>query len=90
MDASDKKLLSDIKTYGWHILKITPDEESPGFAFSVGLFHSYSHPEIVMFGLNLDTLHEFINLGSRVAKLPITDAAAAASTTPGTSSLTYS
>lgn len=58
---SDKKLLSDINTHGWHVLKIMGDDNGPGFCYSVGLFKTFKHPEILIIGLKLDLAHTLIN-----------------------------
>ncbi len=50
-DDSDRKLLADVERVGWHVVGVYDDEGSPGFAFSVGLFHTFDHPEIIVFGL---------------------------------------
>ena len=59
-DDGDRKLLSDIQHVGWHVVVIEEDEEGPGYAFSVGLFHSFDHPEMLLFGL--DTTVRLINI----------------------------
>jgi len=50
-EPGEEKLLSDVSVYGWHMLTIPTDEHGPGFTYTVGLFHSYSHPEVIVFGL---------------------------------------
>ena len=57
----DKKLISDIKEYGWHIVKIMEEGEYPRFAYSVGLYESFEHPEIIIIGLKFELLHLLIN-----------------------------
>src|SRR5262245_6980667 len=61
-DDSDRKLLGDIARVGWHIVGIEADDEGPGYAFSVGLYHTYSHPEIIIFGLKNETAAQLINV----------------------------
>ena len=57
----DQKLLNDVETYGWHVLKVFGDDTNPGFGYSVGLFKTFGHPEIIIIGLNLDLTHSIIN-----------------------------
>lgn len=57
----DKKLLADIDEVGWHVVGVLTDDEGPGFAYSIGLFKSFGHPEIVIIGLKIDTAHVLIN-----------------------------
>jgi hypothetical protein len=56
MSAPDAKVLQDIQRVGWHVTGVFAQkgEEGPDWAFSIGLFHSFGHPEIVLFGLPLD------------------------------------
>ena len=56
-----KKQLSDIKEYGLHVLHVLEGEKGPTFSYSVGLFHNYQHPEIIMIGLKRDLAHILIN-----------------------------
>jgi hypothetical protein len=60
-DDSDHKLLADIARVGWVVLAIEQDDEGPGYAFSVGLFHTLGHPEIVLMGLKPTTAQHLIN-----------------------------
>jgi len=58
---NDEKLVADVKEYGWHVVKILEKDETPGWAFSVGLYKNFNHPEIVVFGLNDEVAHSLIN-----------------------------
>jgi hypothetical protein len=57
LSAPDAKVLTDIQTEGFHIVGVFPrqDEEGPNWAFSIGLFHSSHHPEVIVCGLSLKT-----------------------------------
>ena len=61
LDEGDKKLLADIDKYGWHVLLVAEDEKGPGFAYTVGLYKTYNHPEIAFIGLIPDLAHILIN-----------------------------
>jgi hypothetical protein len=43
----------DVELYGWHVVMIQGDGE-PGFLFTIGLWQSYRHPEIVLFAPSED------------------------------------
>lgn len=58
---NDQKLLNDIAEYGWHVVKVMEDEVGPGFGYSVGLYKTYGHPEVIVIGLKLDLIHSIIN-----------------------------
>jgi hypothetical protein len=64
-----KKLIDDIREFRWHVLKVLGDDSGPGFAYSVGLFKTFNHPEIIIIGLKLDLAHILINnIGEDIKK----------------------
>jgi Domain of unknown function (DUF4262) len=63
LHSADQKFLSNIETHGWVVTKVfkREGETGPEWAYSTGLFHSYQHPELAIFGLDLDNMHRIIN-----------------------------
>jgi hypothetical protein len=59
--AAEEKCIADVAQYGLHIINVPAGEQSPGFAYTVGLPHSFSHPEIIVFGLRRETMHTLLN-----------------------------
>ena len=57
----DRKLLADIARVGWAVLGILEGEEEPEYAFSVGLYRTLAHPEVILIGLPWDVSYQFIN-----------------------------
>jgi hypothetical protein len=57
----DEKVLADVAEHGWHVVRIFEQEDAPGWAFSIGLYRSFGHPEIIVFGLNPGLMHSIIN-----------------------------
>jgi hypothetical protein len=68
MTGGDAQMRSDIETYGWHVIKVLEDDEGPGFAFTIGLFKRFRHPELIVFGLPLDTMHEMLNTAGEAVR----------------------
>jgi hypothetical protein len=60
-DDRDRKLLADIARVGWAVIGINAEEEGPAYAFSVGLFHTFSAPELLIMGLRIPTAMHLIN-----------------------------
>ncbi|NLR92129.1 DUF4262 domain-containing protein [Flammeovirga agarivorans] len=54
-------ILENIKENGYHIGVIEGDDYLPAFAFSIGLYKSYQHPEIIVFGLPMEMMKVTIN-----------------------------
>lgn len=56
-----QKILSNIEEYGWHVLKVMESEDRIGFCYSVGLYKTFQHPEIIIIGLKPELGHILIN-----------------------------
>ncbi|RZK58982.1 MAG: DUF4262 domain-containing protein [Pedobacter sp.] len=61
IDEERKVILSDIEEFGCHLIAVDPDNYTPGFVYSIGLYHKYGHPEIICFGLNSEVTASIIN-----------------------------
>ncbi|WP_456843565.1 DUF4262 domain-containing protein [Bradyrhizobium sp. USDA 4486] len=57
---ADKVILRNVRNHGCHITGI-PDAH-PRFAFSIGLFLNYGHPELIIFGQSAANAQAIINL----------------------------
>jgi hypothetical protein len=64
LSAPDAKVLRDIQRVGWHITGVfaQKNEKGPEWAFSIGLFHSFQHPEVVVFGLPFGRCMEIVTV----------------------------
>jgi Domain of unknown function (DUF4262) len=64
LSAPDAKVLGDIKRVGWHVTGVfgQEHEEGPGWAFSIGLFHTFQQSEVVVFGLPFQTCMSIVNV----------------------------
>ncbi|WP_397383967.1 DUF4262 domain-containing protein [Prosthecobacter sp.] len=63
-DESDRKLLADVQNEGLHVLRILEGEKCPQFCYSVGLYYTFGHPEILVMGLPPDVGHRVLNLAA--------------------------
>lgn len=57
----DERTSSNIEKYGLSIIMIEATDYLPSFAYSIGLWKTYNHPEIICFGLRIETLHALFN-----------------------------
>lgn len=46
---------------GCQIVQVAGDNYMPSYAYTIGLFQQYNHPEIICFGLGPDVLETFLN-----------------------------
>lgn len=57
---ADKVILRNVRNHGCHIVGI-PNADPP-FAFSIGLFVNYGHPELIILGQRAENARAIINL----------------------------
>lgn len=59
--AAEARCVADVERYGLHVIKVGAEDDSPAFAYTVGLYHTFAHPEVIILGLDLDVMHELLN-----------------------------
>ena len=64
----ENKILSDIENIGWTVILIEATDYLPSFAYTIGLWKNYNHPELISFGLTIKTLHLIINDAGEIVK----------------------
>ncbi len=57
----DIEIPRKIEQYGWMVIMIEATAYLPSFAYTIGLWQTYKHPEIISFGLTVKTLHIVLN-----------------------------
>jgi hypothetical protein len=67
-DKSEQKVIDDIATYGWHCVNIFAEGDDPAYSFTIGLFQSYGHPELIIFGLRSEIAHQILSIAADAAK----------------------
>ena len=60
-DDSSRRVLSHIEQYGWSISGVQGEGEVPSWVHTIGLWHSFDHPEIIVFGLDMPMLEQVAN-----------------------------
>jgi hypothetical protein len=65
---NDEQTKSDIEKFGLSVIIIEASEYLPSFAYSIGLWEKYKHPELICFGLKIETLHTIINDVAEIIK----------------------
>jgi hypothetical protein len=60
-DDHDRRILDVIRTHGWAVTGILAEDDYPTYSFTVGLLHTFGHPELVVAGLSIDTARDLLN-----------------------------
>lgn len=64
----NQRTVSDIEKFGLSVILIQATDYLPSFAYSIGLWQKFGHPEIICFGLSIETLHGLINDAAETVK----------------------
>lgn len=67
-DKSEQKVLDDIAEFGWHCIRILAEGQHVEYSFTVGLFQTYRHPELIIFGLPPEVAHQILSVAAHEAK----------------------
>lgn len=66
LDNFQLRTIVHITQYGWSVVLVHADDDGPGWAYTVGLWHSHRAPELAMFGGDVYETEEILNaLGRR-------------------------
>lgn len=64
----DLRTVEQVEAHGWSVIMVPAGDEGPGFAYTIGLWHTHGVPELAMFGLDIQTMHVLLNaLGRKAA-----------------------
>lgn len=67
-DVPEQKVIDDIANFGWHCVSILAEGDEGPYSFTVGLFHTLKHPELVIFGLPSKVAHQILTIAGNAAK----------------------
>ena len=56
-----EKIKADIERVGWSLISVLSNGEEPGFSYTIGLSKTFSHPEIIIFGIPSKAAHGMCN-----------------------------
>ncbi|MGK5554201.1 DUF4262 domain-containing protein [Actinomadura kijaniata] len=69
MDNFLLRTIVHITQYGWSVVLVQPEDDRPGWAYTIGLWHSLRAPELAMFGGDVYEMEESLNrLGRRTTE----------------------
>ncbi|MCY7412782.1 MAG: DUF4262 domain-containing protein [Salinibacterium sp.] len=62
MVTANQELSQIIDKEGWAAVQVHETDQQPNYAYSVGLWKTFQHPEVIVFGLLPDVGHRLINV----------------------------
>jgi hypothetical protein len=61
MDEYLRDIAWHVESHGWSVVALPEEGESPGWAYSVGMWHTLRAPEVCLFGLRVADMHHWLN-----------------------------
>jgi hypothetical protein len=59
-DAMEDLIAAGVDEHGWYVIKVDADDDGPGFAYTIGLYRTFEHPELICVGLRPDVMHAML------------------------------
>lgn len=59
-DAGEQRVIDDIASFGWHCVSVLAEGTEGPYCFTVGLFHKFQHPELIICGLKREVAHQIL------------------------------
>jgi hypothetical protein len=65
---AEEEIIRIVKEHGWYIALFEANTATPAFAYTIGLWKNFGHPEIISFGLSVNTLGAILNNAGNLIK----------------------
>lgn len=59
-DEPERIVLANIAEFGWHCVNVIEDDGHPPWSFTIGLYETWGHPELIIIGRSRATSHEML------------------------------
>jgi hypothetical protein len=59
---AERKILDDVEEHGVHILSVPERDEQCAFSATVGMWHSFEQPEVIVFGMPPEVARELLDV----------------------------
>jgi hypothetical protein len=65
---AERSIKEIVEKHGWYVALFHATNYIPSFAYTIGLWKTFKHPEIISFGFKTDTLGEILNISGAKVK----------------------
>jgi hypothetical protein len=59
-DDLDKIVVNNISEFGWHCVNVIEDDNHPPWSYTIGLYETWEHPELIIVGGSRATSHAML------------------------------
>ena len=57
-DEPERIVLNNINEFGWHAVNVIEDDGHPPWSFTIGLYETWQHPELIVIGRSRATAQD--------------------------------
>jgi hypothetical protein len=69
LNPSKQHVLEGIEKHGWSVMNVQDSSGKPGWSYTIGLFETYGHPEVIICGMEVDNRQRILNwIGNNAQK----------------------
>lgn len=61
-EVSRQKVIDDVAQHGWMCVHLMAEGHEGPYSYTVGLFRTYGHPELAVFGLSSEVAHQVLSI----------------------------
>ena len=65
---AEQAIIAGVEKYGWWVPMFKAEGNAPSFAYTIGLWKTFKHPEIICFGLPPRTIGQILNNAGSIIK----------------------
>ena len=67
-EEAEENIKRIVDEYGWFVAKFPATDYLPSFCYTIGLWKTFKHPELISFGLTTETLGSILNIAGDLVK----------------------
>jgi len=65
---TEQSITTIVQEFGWYVALFNATDYLPSFAYTIGLWQNFGHPEVISFGLKTETLGSILNIAGEKIK----------------------
>jgi hypothetical protein len=58
LDEGERKFIEKIRKHGWVNTAVLESDDGPNFSYTTGMYVNAAHPEVIMFGMKREIMHD--------------------------------
>ena len=60
-DDLERMVITNVRDFGWHAVNVIEGDGYPPWTYTIGLYDTWSHPELILIGRSRATAHHILD-----------------------------